>query len=222
LKTIAVMQPYFVPYAGYFRLLSATDLFVVYDCVQFPRRGWVHRNRLPDATGELRWLTLPLASAPQTVPIRDLEFRADASHDLLSQFARFPVLADARATDPLYQALVDVSGSPVDYIERLLRLAAEMLGVRWISLRSSELDISPALRGQDRIIAIVQTLGGARYVNPPGGRALYDPDRFTHAGLDLRFLPDYRGSQASILARLLCEAPRSIADEMAACCELMP
>ena len=59
-RTVAIMQPYFAPYAGYFRLLATTDLFVVYDCVQFPRRGWVHRNQLPDAAGKLDWLTLPL------------------------------------------------------------------------------------------------------------------------------------------------------------------
>ena len=58
--TFAVMQPYFFPYAGYFRLFAASDLFVIYDCVQFPRRGWVHRNLLPDASGSERWLTLPL------------------------------------------------------------------------------------------------------------------------------------------------------------------
>jgi hypothetical protein len=57
--TVAIMQPYFFPYAGYFRLLAASDLFVIYDCVQFPRRGWVHRNKLVDASGEARWLTLP-------------------------------------------------------------------------------------------------------------------------------------------------------------------
>ena len=58
--TVAIMQPYFFPYAGYFRLFAASDLFVIYDCVQFPRRGWVHRNLLPDASGSERWLTLPL------------------------------------------------------------------------------------------------------------------------------------------------------------------
>src|SRR5262244_1544533 len=76
--TVAIMQPYFVPYAGYFRLYAASDLFVVYDCVQFPRRGWVHRNRLVDRTGALRWLTLPLAKAPRDILIRDLRFTSDA------------------------------------------------------------------------------------------------------------------------------------------------
>ena len=60
------MQPYFVPYAGYFRLFAAADVFVAYDCVQFPRRGWVHRNRLPTATGMSDWLTLPVRNARAT------------------------------------------------------------------------------------------------------------------------------------------------------------
>ena len=47
-RTVAIMQPYFIPYAGYFRLFTGADLFVVCDDVQFPRRGWLHRNKLID------------------------------------------------------------------------------------------------------------------------------------------------------------------------------
>lgn len=46
--TVAIMQPCFIPYVGYFRLFAASDLFVICDCVQFPRRDGVHRNRLLD------------------------------------------------------------------------------------------------------------------------------------------------------------------------------
>src|SRR3979411_2469618 len=76
---VAIMQPYFIPYAGYFRLFAASDLFVIYDCVQFARRGWVHRNRLVDRGGTERWLTLPLQKAPRDVLIRDLRFAPDAA-----------------------------------------------------------------------------------------------------------------------------------------------
>ena len=65
MTTVAIMQPYFYPYAGYFRLFARADLFVVYDCVQFPRRGWVHRNRLTGADGQLQWLTLLLQQGVQ-------------------------------------------------------------------------------------------------------------------------------------------------------------
>src|ERR1700750_1478713 len=71
--TVPIMQPSFLPYAGYFRLFAASDLFVVYDCVQFPRRGWVHRNRLPLASGDAGWLTLPVAKAPRDALICNLK-----------------------------------------------------------------------------------------------------------------------------------------------------
>lgn len=213
--TVAIMQPYFVPYAGYFRLLAAADLFVIYDCVQFPRRGWVHRNRLLDAAGELQWLTLPLAKAPRDAAIRDLVFRSDAAQAMATEMRRFPLLA---GDDPhgLLDAVRDVRGAPLGYIERLLALAGRALGLPWRVLRSSSLEIPAELRGQDRILAIAQAVGARRYVNPPGGRELYQHDRFAGAGVELRFLSDYEGSYASILARLLQEPAEAVADEIRA------
>jgi len=213
--TVAIMQPYFVPYAGYFRLLAAADLFVIYDCVQFPRRGWVHRNRLPDATGELQWLTLPLARAPRDAAIRDLAFRPDAGEAMAAEMRRFPLLS---RDDPhgLVDAVRDVAGAPLDYIERLLALAAGALGLPWRVLRSSSLAIPPEVRGQDRILAIAQAVGARRYVNPPGGRELYRHEAFAEAGVELRFLSDYEGGYASILARLLQEPADAVAAEIRA------
>ena len=92
MATVAIMQPYFFPYAGYFRLFAAADLFAIYDCVQFPRRGWVHRNRLPDSNGAAGGLTLPLEKAPRSAIISDLRFPADAIARLTRQLRRFPAL----------------------------------------------------------------------------------------------------------------------------------
>ena len=215
--TVAVMQPYFAPYAGYFRLLLGADLFVLYDCVQFPRRGWVHRNRLPDRSGALQWLTLPLAKAPQSVAIKDLTFRPDAAAVLLAELARFPLLTRVAAdTSALHALLLGLDTAPIDYIERLLAQFAERLGLPWRSIRSSSLMIPAHLTGQERILAITAAVGARRYLNPPGGRALYDPARFAAAGVTLRFLPDYEGSFASILARLLEEPAGDITAEIQA------
>src|SRR5579871_148005 len=90
------MQPYFAPYAGYFRLLAGVDLFVIYDCVQFPRRGWVHRNRLPDAAGDAQWLTLPLKPAPFDARIDALVFAEDAPARMAERLRAFPSLAAPR------------------------------------------------------------------------------------------------------------------------------
>ncbi len=215
IETVAIMQPYFVPYAGYFRLLLAADLFVIYDCVQFPRRGWVHRNRLPDHHGELQWLTLPLAKAPQSATITELAFRPGAAAAFAGEMPRFPLLQrPSRHQATLLQALRSLDDTPVGYIERLLQHCAGLLGLPWRSVRSSSLGIPPELAGQERILAIAAALGARRYVNPPGGRALYDPALFAAKGVELRFLPDYMGNAASILARLLGEAPSEVAAEI--------
>src|SRR5689334_25196809 len=77
-RRLAVMQPYFFPFAGYFRLFATVDQFVIFDCVQFPRRGRVHRSQVPGPNGTTKWLTLPLARRPRDVLIRDLEFAPNA------------------------------------------------------------------------------------------------------------------------------------------------
>src|SRR6185437_7330472 len=100
MATIAIMQPYFIPYAGYFRLIAQADLFVVYDCVQFPRRGWLHRNKLLDAQGQEQWLTLPLTPAPQDVKICDLAFPPDAAERLAERLQPFPLTRRAGAHTP--------------------------------------------------------------------------------------------------------------------------
>lgn len=215
-RTIAVMQPYFIPYAGYFRLLAATDLFVIYDCVQFARRGWLHRNKLRDATGNLDWLTLPLKKAPQEILIKDIEFREDARNAFLDQARRFPALEAvvSGGDSELSELLLNTSGLPIDYISRLLKWSADKLEIPWTTVRSSTLAIDPAKRGEDRILAIAAALNATSYVNAPGGVELYDPNKFDESGIELRFLPAYQGPHQSILERILMEEPPRVRSEI--------
>jgi hypothetical protein len=215
--TVAIMQPYFIPYAGYFRLFAASDLFVIYDCVQFPRRGWVHRNKMPGADGRECWLTLPLAKMPRDARIRDLSFGLDAAAILQERMRGIPLIAGPKQPAPEILELVkSVAGTPVDYLERLLREIVLYLGLPWRTIRSSSLGLPESLRGQDRIIEIARRLGATRYVNAPGGRALYDPDRFAEAGLELRFLDPYQGPSWSILQRILEEGQQSLSEDILA------
>jgi len=213
--TVAIMQPYFVPYAGYFRLFAASDVFVIYDCVQFPRRGWVHRNRLVTLAGSEGWLTLPIERAARHTLIRDLRFAPDATVRMAERLRGFALAPrDPIAMAPLLDAVRDVDGRPVDYLERLLRVIVDYLGLRWNVIRSTTLDVPPSLRGQDRILEITRRLGGTRYVNAPGGRSLYDAQAFTAAGVELTFLAEYAGPRASILTRMLGENRDTIVAEI--------
>jgi hypothetical protein len=213
--TVAIMQPYFIPYAGYYRLFAASDLFVIYDCVQFPRRGWVHRNVLVDASGVERWLTLPLAKAPQSALIRNLGFPPDVAERFAERLRPFPLSAHCpELVAPILAVLTNVRGTPLDYIERLLELTVAYCGLRWQTIRSSTLNVPAEFRGQNRILEIARRLGAKRYVNAPGGRHLYDPAVFDQAGIELRFLRDYPGPKTSILTRMLREDRNELAEDI--------
>lgn len=203
------MQPYFLPYAGYFRLLAAVDLFVIYDCVQFPRRGWVHRNRLQTATGEPDWLTLPLHRPPWQARIDTIRLAEDAADRLDEAGRRFPVLTAAPGA-ALFAELVlaGAAGAPLlrDYLEAQMIAIAGRLDLTPEFRRSSDLELSPDLRGQDRILAICEALGATTYVNAPGGTELYEADAFAARGITLRFLAPWSGPYDSIL-QCLAEQP---------------
>ncbi|MHB8414460.1 MAG: WbqC family protein [Acidiferrobacteraceae bacterium] len=215
---VAIMQPYFMPYAGYFRLFAAADLFVVYDCVQFPRRGWVHRNRFTDSNGTLQWLTLPVEKGAQrTTLIRDLRFRTTGLACWPNDMLRFPALqVILNKNEHLAETLKNLNTHPVEYIVSGLMTVAQLLGIDKPIVFSSSMHISENIRAQDRIIAIARYLGAHDYINAPGGRALYDPDTFQQHGLRLGFLSDYHGPHTSILERLATEPPIEIASEIKA------
>lgn len=201
MRTVAVMQPYLYPYAGYFRLMAASDIFVIFDDVQFPRRGRVHRCEIEAR----RWLTLPLVKQPRDCLIKNLAFAPDARATLDARLDRARIYD--HGTDPLAKKICDHLYSPLgtvaDFLEDGLRVMATTLDLDVEIVRSSTLAVDPALRAQDRVIAIVQALGGDRYINAPGGRNLYSEDRFRRADIDLRFLPSYSGDFRFLLPALM-------------------
>jgi hypothetical protein len=211
MTTVAVMQPYFIPYSGYFSLMLKADIFVLYDCVQFPRRGWVHRNRLTDTQGNLKWLTLPLEYMPQSARITELRFDNGGRERLNAQLASFSVL---RQETHLYNELLNVDQSFVDYVESWLSRLASILGIHFNPVRSSSLNLSLEFKNQDRILALCQHFGATKYLNAAGGTELYTPAAFHQRGIELAFLKPWQGSQVSMLERVIRENPREIRHEL--------
>ncbi|MEE2934030.1 MAG: WbqC family protein [Pseudomonadota bacterium] len=213
---IAVIQPYFVPYAGYFRLFAAADKVVLYDCVQFPRRGRVHRNVLPDSNSNRQWLTLPLQKANVKVKIRDLSFAEDAKEAMIQRTSRFPSLSTAPCE--LMSLIHRPVGSVVDYLESTLKVTCKLLGLPCNTTRSSLLELPPQLSGTQRIIAVANSLGADTYVNLSGGRNLYNKSTFLKQGIKLKFLNEWQGSKWSILQHLALEERALIAKDIWAQC----
>lgn len=201
MTSIAIMQPYFFPYPGYFRLCAASDIFVFLDDVQFPRRGWVHRNRLKDAQGRLQWLTLPLEKGDRDLTrIVDLRFRRDAGAAIAEQERRFPLFSTpASCVSELAQRVGVVTGNVADGLVEQVKRTSALIGFDPVWVRSSELDLDPALRGWRRLAAIAEMLGADTCVNATGGAELYDATDFASMGIQLRILAPHQGAMYSIL-----------------------
>lgn len=213
---ISVMQPYFAPYAGYFRLMCDVDAFVVLDQVQFPRTGWVHRNRLRRLDGVQDWLTLPLARAPLSAAILDLSFAPQVEAWTLRAARRFEALHQPASDVLACLPLVEAKEAPCNNVVRLLARFAKTLAIFPNVIRQSELPLPVGLTGAERIYEICRQLGADRYVNSPGGRNLYGHEGFRRRGVTLEFLPDYRGPMDSILQRLNDAPAHEIAAEIRA------
>jgi len=214
MTTIAVMQPYFIPYAGYFRLFAEADLVCIFDCVQFPRRGWVHRNQLPGVAAQPHWLTLPLAKGPTNIRITDLRFAENAAGSMETRCRTFPILRAVR--HPLLDAMLAPSGDVVGYLENLLSIACREMCLPFEVIRSTTLQIPNSFRGQDRVLEICRKFGAKRYINLAGGQRLYDSQYFARQGVELKLFEPWTGSNWSILYRLLTEPAADVAAQLRA------
>ncbi len=209
------MQPYFMPYAGYFRLFAAVDVFVALDCVQFPRRGWVHRNRFTDQNGELQWLTVPLRKGDRDATrICDLQFQDNANALLRHETRRFRSLETIQQHAVFADILFDIGACPNEYFISSLSKIAKLLGMERPIVSSSTMRVDPRFRAQERIIEIAKRVGATDYINSPGGRDIYDEVAFEKAGVTLSFLSDYRGGVSSILERVIVDGVDLVVEEI--------
>lgn len=191
MKRIAIMQPYFLPYIGYFQLMAAADKFVVFDDVNYINRGWINRNRLL-LNGVAHTFTVPLRSASQNRLICEIElddnpgWREKLLRTIRQAYGKAPCYAEAYA---LMESLVNYPSIRLDdfLLNSLSKIARYLLlDVEIVS--SSRIYQNAQLKGQDRILDICRREQAGTYINPIGGMDLYDRTSFSKQGIQLYFL----------------------------------
>lgn len=185
------MQPYLFPYLGYWQLLAAVDKFVILDDVNYINRGWINRNRLA-VNGKPTWLTLPLAGASQNRLICEIDIATDDGWKRTME--RMVSMAYAKAPESdtvlplLYHWLEGASGNLSRSLHESIKEVAMYLDIKTTIVPSSRAYPKNGLKGQQRILDICRREGTTVYVNPPGGRDIYDAELFHQAGIELLFL----------------------------------
>ena len=186
------MQPYVFPYIGYFQLINAVDKFVVYDNIEFTKKGWINRNRIL-INGKDDYFTLPLKKDSDYLNVDQRKLSdtfATESVKLLRRIAESYKKAPHFSTVyPLVESVI-LSGEEnlFEFIFKSLQNTCAFLGIETALLKSSVIPIDHQLKGQDKVIAICKALNAKRYINPIGGVALYSKDVFKQNEIELNFI----------------------------------
>ena len=187
---LAIMQPYFFPYIGYFQLIAAVDLFILYDNIKYTKKGWISRNRLLQ-NGEDAMFSLPLKSDSDYLNVCERELAADFNRDkLLNRFQeayrRAPYFAQ---TFPLIEEAAHYEDTNLfNFLHHSVVKTCEYLGITTEIRISSSIAIDHKLKNQDKVLALCKAVGASTYVNPIGGRELYSKDTFRKKGIELKFI----------------------------------
>jgi hypothetical protein len=188
-RVAVILQPSYLPWLGYFAQFHRSDVFVVYDDVQFDKESWRNRNRIKTASGP-QWLTVPVLTSGQQWPSnRDIRidnsgpWRRKHLHSLRQNYAKAPYYEDympllTELYDRRWEFLIDLNMAS-------LHLMLTLLGMRGEIRLASELGV--AGRRLERLIGICHAVGADAYYNGSAGRDYIDDGAFTSANITLEF-----------------------------------
>ena len=186
--TLGIMQPYFMPYIGYWQLMAAVDTYVIYDDVNYIKKGWINRNNIL-VNNDKQMFTISLNGASQNKLINEITIADD-----FTKFRKTIRMAYHKA--PYYNdvmALLDMilsyqSCNLADFIANSIKLVCEYLDIQTKIIMSSDIEKDNSLKGQNKILEICKLLNADTYYNAIGGQELYDKSAFEKENITLYFL----------------------------------
>ena len=188
---LAIMQPYLFPYIGYFQLIKAVDKFVVYDDVNFIKKGWINKNCILIG-GQKHCFTVPLKAASQNRLIKDIEVAIDDkwSEKFLRSIKQS--YQKEKFFDETFDFVEQVICSGEKFISKMIGQSLHILKEKF-DLPTEIVDSSTGyanaeLSGQERILDICRREKASQYINPIGGIDLYNAEFFADNGIKLSFL----------------------------------
>lgn len=217
-KKVAIMQPYFLPYVGYFQLISAVDVYLNLDHVNFMKRSYMTRNLLKNNVD----INLQVCKSSQNIACNKtyvnfehnyIERTIKKLQSLYSSTENYSLITQTIILPELYQRSVTISSFNIGIIKRI----CQYLDIKTIILDSSE-PFNEGLVAEDGIINITKRLEGKIYVNAIGGQKIYSKENFESKGIQLQFIkmkePEIKDPYLSILHHLFVYPKETIKENL--------
>lgn len=229
-RTIAICQPHYLPWIGYFEMIDRVDAFYFHDDVDFIKQEWKNRNRIrKEQTGvETRWLTVPVErSCQHDTPLREVRIAADRAwrrrhrNTFRHVYRRAP--HGDEAFELLDRGLAAGAASLADLNVHLVAGICAYLGITTPLERTSAL--AAGGRRTAKLVDLCERAGADAYLANNGSAAYLDLELFSAAGLECRYQdyvhPEYVQSSGgsrlpfvshlSVLDLVANHGPRSLA-----------
>ena len=200
---LGIMQPYFFPYLGYFDLINCTNQWIVFDTVQYIRHGWMNRNRIhhPNGKDDL-YIIVPLKKCPRETKIKNVVILDDPKwkSKILGQLDHYKKRAPYfRETSAFVEECLAIEEKSLCRLNTMiLEKTCTLLGTdfRYEYFSEMDLELGEVDGPDDWALRIAQALGTREYINPPGGDAIFSPEKFEAAGIKLilRKIPPFEYS----------------------------
>lgn len=185
---LAIMQPYFFPYIGYWQLISAVDTFVIYDDVNFIKQGWVNRNSILGKNSK-HLISLQLKGASSYKRINEIGI-GDNAYKLLKTIEL--TYKKAPYFEEVFPMIEGVLKNKENNIALFLVFSIQKvccyLEINTAILVSSKLKKNNELRGQEKVLDICRLLQAKQYINAIGGQVLYQKEKFSQENIGLSFI----------------------------------
>jgi len=190
---IAVLQPYFFPYIGYFQLIHAVDNFVIMDEVQFNRSGWQNRNRILGANNTPIFITIPVCKSPRDTLIKNIQISSVTAwrDTILGSLQHYSKSQYFDVIKTLTKSVLSKNYTHLtDYCIASLNAVADYIGIDFKYTLMSDIDFNrdAAKEPGDWSLLIADQLGAKTYINMPRGYPIYNEDTFADKGINLQFL----------------------------------
>ena len=185
---VGIMQPYFMPYIGYFQLIKAVDKYVIYDDVTYIKGGWINRNNIL-INNEKSMITVSLAGSSSNKRINETEIKDDFKKLIKTiniNYSKAPFFTEI--SDLLNKVFLFEKKTLSLFIENSIKEILKYLDISTPLVLSSSLEKDSNLSGQEKVLAICKELNATHYYNAIGGMELYNKKIFTENGIELSFL----------------------------------
>ena len=189
-KIVAIHQPNYLPWVGFFQKMALADIFVILDTVQFSKDSYTQRTKIRTKEGWI-WLTIPIEKKYCFKPIKDIPLPQNEKWikkhrmSIVSNYSKCKFVDDKFVDE--YYFYFEKFGKLQEFNEQGIFYLKDKFGIKTEVVRASELEINKKSKSTELLVEIVKQLGGDIYISGIGGKKYLEEEKFEIEGIGIKY-----------------------------------